>query len=111
MEADEEETQEVTIFAEQTSVHFVTTRSCLWRPNKRVPARPDDVEDGGAEELVVDGRRHVARLVEGGGYSAHGVAEVHAPQQEQELSCGTQKLQLECVLDFCFCKNSVQDES
>lgn len=58
--------------------------------NKRILDRPDDVEDGGAEELVVDGRRHVARFVEGWGHGAHGVAQVHAPQQEEELGWGAQ---------------------
>lgn len=60
------------------------------RAKKRILDRPDDVEDGGAEELVVDGRRHVAWFVKGRGYSAHGVAEVYTPQQEEELSWGTQ---------------------
>lgn len=46
---------------------------------------PDDMEDGGYEELVVDGHRHVTRLVEGRRYGADCVAEVDAPQQEQEL--------------------------
>lgn len=46
---------------------------------------PDDVEDGRYEELVVDGRRHVTRLVESRGNGADGVAEVHAPEQEKEL--------------------------
>lgn len=47
---------------------------------------PDDVEDGRQDELVVDSEGHVARLVEGGGDGAHGVAQVHRPEQEQELS-------------------------
>lgn len=46
---------------------------------------PDDVEDGRYEELVVDGRRHVTRLVESRGNGADSVAEVHAPKQEEEL--------------------------
>lgn len=48
---------------------------------------PDDVEDGRYEELVVDGHSHVTWLVESRGYGADCVAEVHPPQQEQELRC------------------------
>lgn len=47
---------------------------------------PDDVENGWYEQLIVDGHSHVAGLVEGRGYGSHGVAQVHAPQQEEELS-------------------------
>lgn len=61
-----------------------------WPPNERILDRPDDVEDGRAEKLIVDGRRHVARFVEGRGDGAHGVAQVDAPQEEEELSWGTQ---------------------
>lgn len=46
---------------------------------------PDYVEDGRYEELVVDGHSHVPRLVERRGDGAYSVAQVHAPQQEQEL--------------------------
>lgn len=46
---------------------------------------PDDVEDGWYEELVVDSHSHVTWLVKGRGYGADSIAQVHAPQQEQEL--------------------------
>lgn len=49
---------------------------------------PDDVEDGRDQQLVVDGRGHVARLVESRGHGADGVAQVHPPQQEEELRWG-----------------------
>jgi len=49
------------------------------------PHLPDDVEDGRHEQLIVDGHGHVARLVESRGDGADGAAEVHPPQQEQEL--------------------------
>lgn len=69
MKGDTEETQEVT---ENVSTHtrmcFVTTLFFFVidrRTKKTVLGPPDDVEDGRAKELVVDGRRHVARLVEG----------------------------------------------
>ena len=55
------------------------------------PYPPDDVEDGWYEELIVDGHGHVARLVESRGNGAYGVAEVHAPQQEQELRWGNKR--------------------
>lgn len=47
---------------------------------------PDNVEDGRYEELIVDGYSHVTWLVKSRGYGADSVAQVHAPQQEQELS-------------------------
>lgn len=47
---------------------------------------PDNVEDGRYEELIVDGYGHVTWLVKSRGYGADSVAQVHAPQQEQELS-------------------------
>lgn len=50
---------------------------------------PDDVEDGWYEELIVDGHSHVTWLMESRGHGADGVAEVHTPQQEQELSWET----------------------
>lgn len=53
---------------------------------------PDDVEDGRDQQLVVDGRGHVARLVESRGHGADGVAQVHPPQQEEELRWGTQEV-------------------
>lgn len=54
---------------------------------------PDDVEDGWYEELIVNGHSHVTWLVEGRGYGADSVAQVHAPQQEQELRWEKQKRQ------------------
>lgn len=47
---------------------------------------PDDVEDGWYKQLIVDGRSNVTWLVESGGDGAHGIAQVHSPEQEQELS-------------------------
>lgn len=47
---------------------------------------PDDVENGRYEELIVDGHSHVTGFVEGRGNGADSVAEVHTPQQEEELS-------------------------
>ena len=52
---------------------------------------PDDVEDGRYEELIVDGHRHVTGFVESRGHGADSVAEVHAPQQEQELRWETNR--------------------
>lgn len=49
---------------------------------------PDDVEDGRQDQFVVDGDGHVSRLVERRRHRAHGVAQVHGPQQEEELGCG-----------------------
>ena len=49
---------------------------------------PNDVEYCRDEELVVDGDGHVTGLVEGGRDGAHGVAQVHPPQEEEELGCG-----------------------
>lgn len=50
---------------------------------------PDDVEDGWYEELIVDGHSDVTWLMEGRGYGPDCVAQVYAPQQEQELSWNT----------------------
>lgn len=46
---------------------------------------PDDVEYRRQDELVVNGDGHVARLVEGRRHRPHSVAQVHRPQQEEEL--------------------------
>ena len=64
---------------------------------------PDDVEDGGQDELVVYGAGHVARLVEGGRDGAHGQAQVHRPQQEQELRWRhtRNRRSVMCVLTTC----------
>ena len=45
------------------------------------------MEYGRQDELVVNGDGHVARLVERRRHRPHGVAQVHRPQQEEELSC------------------------
>lgn len=78
------------------------------RTNKTVLGPPDNVEDGGAEELIVDGRRHVARLMEGWGYGAHGVAEVDAPQQEEELSWRTQSFSWNVCCCFLFLQEFIK---
>lgn len=62
------------------STHISSLTDC-----SNSPYPPDDVEDGWYEELIVDGHGHVAWLVESRGYGADGIAEVHTPQQEQEL--------------------------
>lgn len=66
---------------------------------------PDDVEDGRDQQLVVDGRGHVTRLVESRGHGADGVAQVHPPQQEEELRWGTQEVRQVngCLLMFLGC--------
>ncbi len=46
-----------------------------------------DVEEDGEEELVVDGHRYEAALVELGGRLPHLDAQADTPQQEQELHC------------------------
>lgn len=50
------------------------------------------MEDGGDEQLVVDGHSHVTRLVESRRHGADGVAQVHPPEQEEELRWGAQGL-------------------
>lgn len=47
------------------------------------------MEDGRQDELVVEGDGHVTGLMEGRRHRPHGVAQIHSPQQEQELRCGT----------------------
>lgn len=50
------------------------------------------MEDGRDEQLVVDGHSHVPRLVERRRHGADGVAQVHPPEQEEELRWGAQEL-------------------
>lgn len=61
--------------------------------NSFCPYPPDNVEDGWYEELIVDGHSHIARLVESRGDGSDSVAKVHAPQEEEELSCETKEKQ------------------
>lgn len=48
---------------------------------------PDDIEYCWQDKFVVNSDGHVARLVERRRHRPHGVAQVHCPQQEEELSC------------------------
>lgn len=61
--------------------------------NSFCPYPPDNVEDSWYEELIVDGHSHIARLVESRGDGSDSVAKVHAPQEEEELSCETKEKQ------------------
>lgn len=46
---------------------------------------PNDVKYCRDEEFIINGDGQVARLVESGGNGPHCIAQIDAPQQEQEL--------------------------
>lgn len=46
---------------------------------------PNDVKYCRDEEFIINGDGQVARLVESGGNGPYGIAQIDAPQQEQEL--------------------------
>lgn len=52
---------------------------------------PDGVEYGRQDQLVVHGDGHVSGLVERRRHRAHGVTQVHRPQQEERLGYGEKK--------------------
>ncbi len=49
---------------------------------------PDDIKYHRQDKFVVNSDGHVARLVERRRHRPHSVAQVHRPQEEEELSYG-----------------------